>query len=192
MNAQIDEMINAAGRQAQEARSLVHDHSDVFTRRPEEHRWSAAEHIAHISLTDRPYLDVIEPAILKAREGGKLGEGPFRGGTVGNWFANSMKPPVKRRMKTMKRLHPPAELDVDAVLHEFETTRADLVRTLEGARGVDLDRAKMRSPFLKILKMPVYSGYRVLLIHADRHLWLVREAIDAVENPAVEDPGVSE
>jgi hypothetical protein len=53
-----------------------------------------------------------------------------------------------------------------------------MVANLERARGVDLDRATMRSPYLKLLKMPLYSAYQVLLLHADRHLWLAREILE--------------
>ena len=181
MSRQLDEMIERARAQAAEARALADAHRDEFFRRPSENRWSAGEQIAHVSLTDRPYLDVMDPVIREARIRGRLSEGPFRGGLLGNWFARSMAPPVKRRMKTMKQLHPAPSLTADAVVQDFEAVRSALVASLESARGVDLDRAKIRSPYLKLLKMPLYSAYQVLLIHADRHLWLAGEILAELE-----------
>ena len=181
MSRQLDEMIERARAQAAEARALADSHRESFLRRPSEDRWSAGEQIAHISLTDRPYLDVMDPVIREARVRGRLSDGPFRGGLLGNWFARSMAPPVRRRMKTMKRLHPAPSLTIDGVVQEFETVRAALVASLESAQGVDLDRAKMRSPYLKLLKMPLLSAYEVLLTHADRHLWLAGEILSGFE-----------
>ncbi|MFV1988748.1 MAG: DinB family protein, partial [Gemmatimonadota bacterium] len=178
MSGQIDTMIDRARLQAEDARSLVSAHAATFLARPTEDRWSAGEQIEHISLTDRPYLEVFDPAIRAARIRGFLGDGPFRGGTLGNWFARSMAPPVKRRMKTFKKLSPPPDLEPERVVQGFEKVRAELVASLESARGVDLDRAKLRSPHLKLLKMPLYSAYEVVLTHGDRHLWLAREILE--------------
>jgi len=153
---------------------------DEFLRRPGEDRWSAAEHLAHLPLTERPYFTVIEAALRAARSRGRLGVGPFKGGAVGNWFARMMEPPVTRRMKTIQRLRPPLALTIDGVVAEFEAARDALRGSLELAKGVDLDAAKLRSPFLKPLKMPVSSAYPVLLSHARRHLWLAHEAMEIV------------
>ncbi|MDX1396654.1 MAG: DinB family protein [Gemmatimonadota bacterium] len=181
MSRQLEEMMDRARAQAGEARALAEAHPENFLRRPSESRWSAGEQIAHVSLTDRPYLEVMDPVIREARVRGRLSEGPFRGRPLGNWFARSMSPPVKRRMKTMKRLHPQGSLAADALVQEFEAVRAALIASLESARGVDLDRAKMRSPYLKLLRMPLFSAYQVLLNHGDRHLWLAGEILSEME-----------
>ncbi len=178
MSGQIDVLIDRARLQAEDARSLASAHAGTFLVRPTEDRWSAGEQIEHVTLTDGPYLEVIDPVIRTARIRDLLGDGPFEGGTLGNWFARMMAPPVKRRMKTPGKLQPAADLDAERVVQGFEKVRAELVASLESARGVDLDRAKMRSPYLKLLKMPLYSAYEVLLTHADRHLWLAREILE--------------
>jgi len=180
VSGQIDDWIAEARRQALEARALALGYPDAFLRRPGEDRWSAAEHLAHLPLTERPYLPVIEASLRAARSRGKLADGPFEGGAVGNWFARMMEPPVTRRMKTMQRLRPPLALTIDGVVAEFDAARDALGASLELARGVDLDAAKLRSPFLKPLKMPVSSAYRVLLSHARRHLCLANEAVENV------------
>ena len=177
MSGQIDGLIDRARIQMEDARALAGVHEARFMERPSENRWSAGEQLEHVALTDAPYLEVIETAIREARIRGVLGEGPFSGGKIGNWFARSMAPPVRRRMKTMKKLHPPPDLTVQQVLSNFDRVRTELIGSLELARGVDLDRTTIRSPFLKLLKMPVWSAYDVLLTHADRHIWLARQIV---------------
>jgi hypothetical protein len=178
MSGQIDDMIDRARMQAEDARELALAHKGTFLVRPEENRWSPGEQIEHVSLTDPAYLEIIDQRIREAHLRGELGDGPFRGGKLGNWFARSMAPPVKRRMKTMKQLNPAPDLSAEEIVQKFERVRSDMVANLERARGVDLDRATMRSPYLKLLKMPLYSAYQVLLLHADRHLWLAREILE--------------
>jgi len=183
VSAQIDEWIAEAARQAGEARALSESHPEAFLRRPGQDRWSAAEHVAHLPLTERPYFPVIEASVRSARSRGRLGEGPFKGGVVGNWFARTLEPPVTHRIKTMRQLYPPLALTAEGVVAEFEATRDALRASIELARGVDLDAAKLRSPLLKVLKMPVSSAYPVLLAHARRHLRLAHEAIANVTRP---------
>jgi len=177
VSTQIDEWIAEATQQAGEARALAESHPDAFLRRPGEDRWSAAEHLAHLPLTERPYFPVIEASLRDARSRGRLGDGPFKGGVVGNWFARMLEPPVTHRIKAIEKLHPPLALTPEGVVAEFEAARDALRASLELAGGVDLDAAKLRSPLLKVLKMPVSSTYPVLFAHARRHLQLANEAI---------------
>jgi len=178
MSEQIDAMIDRARFQAEDARALAVDYGETFLVRPIENRWSPAEQIEHISMTDRPYMAIIDQTLREAQLRGVLGDGPFRGGKIGNWFANAMSPPVKKRMKTMKKLHPAPDLVTEDVIQRFEAVRSELAALLERSRGVDLDRATMRSPYLKLLKMPLYSAFQVLLNHGDRHLWLARAVLE--------------
>lgn len=176
MNAQVQEMIAEATRQRDEVSEFLRGLDDeTFSRRPEPNRWGPGEQIAHLPITDRPYLDVIRQAQAEGRAAGLEGDGPFRGGAIGNWFGRSMEPPVKRRFKTPKKLYPAPELDRDTVLADFETVRNEMIELLETGDGLDFDRIRMTSPFMKLLKMPIYSAYHVLLIHARRHIWLAKE-----------------
>lgn len=148
-----------------------------IVRRPDPSHWSVVEHVAHIGRTDLPYLERIAEALERGHEKGRYGSGPFKGGLVGNWFARTMAPPPKRRMRTTKELEPPVDLDPDTVLGDFEARCEALLASFEAADGLDLDALKVSSPFLSLLRMPVSSAYRVLVNHADRHLWLIEETL---------------
>jgi hypothetical protein len=149
-------------------------------RRPTPTRWSVVEHVFHVTLTDVPYVERIDAALRKGREDGRLGGGPYRGAPIGNWFARTMEPPPKRRLRTTRELEPPMDLDPDAVEAEFRSTRERLIASLAAAEGLDLDALRIGSPFLALLRMPVSSAFRVLVAHGDRHLWLAEEALGQV------------
>jgi hypothetical protein len=138
-------------------------------------RWSIGEHIEHLSIATRPYLKAIRAALDTARARGLTGSGPHRRGWIGEWFVRSMEPPPRMRVKTPTFLEPQPNLPREEVLARFLETQADLLVVLREANGVDLGRARMRSPFLKPLKLSVGQAIRVILAHNRRHLWHVRQ-----------------
>lgn len=163
---------------------------DSFQWRPKPDKWSVGEHIKHISLTNRPYLDAIDQALHEAREAGWSGAGPYRGGPVGRWFARMMEPPPRRRLPTVGRLEPPPDLDRESVLTELAAVQEATVTSLRAAEGLDIGRAKIRSPFLKLLRLPVIQAFEVMLAHTRRHIWLMREVTGAPGFPVTgSEPG---
>lgn len=184
MNEQLETFAAQVREQAEEASRLLGAGDELAAiRRPAPDRWSVAEHIAHVSVTDGPYLEQIDAALEAGRRAGRSGEGPFRGRLLGNWFARLMEPPPRPRLKTLGRLEPPEALAPGTVLEEFEGRCRAIRESVVRADGLDLDRISIRSPYLWLLRMPVFSAYRVLLAHGRRHLWLAREARDAVRAP---------
>lgn len=181
MNEELQSLTDRVRDQRGHVRALFEstDH-DRIVRRPDPGHWSVVEHVSHVGLTDRPYLERIAEALERGEERGRYAEGPFRGGLIGNWFARMMAPPPKRRMRTTKELEPPIDLDAEAVLGDFEARCEALVASFEAAEGLDLDALKISSPFLSLLRMPVSSAYRVLLAHGDRHLWLIEETLGRI------------
>lgn len=145
--------------------------------RPTPDRWSIGEHMVHLALAARPYLDAIERSLAEAKAAGWLAPPPYRYGRIGEWFARTMEPPVRTRIRTTKRLVPAQPTARDAVLADFVAVQDQLVRSMESADGVDLGRATMRSPYMRLLKLSIGSAYRVLLAHNRRHLWHVRRVL---------------
>jgi hypothetical protein len=156
---------------------------DAFLWRPHPDKWSVGEHIEHISLTNRPYLTAIEGSVRAAREAGWLATGPFRGGPLGRWFTRMMEPPPRRRMPTVGHLEPPPDLDREAVLAELQAVQEATITSLHAADGLDIGRAKIRSPFFKLLRLPVIQAFEVMLAHTRRHIWLMQEVMQASDFP---------
>lgn len=171
---QTDEILRLAGSLGPEA----------FLWRPHPDKWSVGEHIEHVSLTNRPYLEAIDESVRAAREAGWSGTGPYRGGLVGRWFARLMEPPPSRRLPTVGHLEPPPELGQETVLAELQAVHEATVTSLRAAEGLDLGRAKIRSPFLKLMKLPVIQAFEVMFAHTRRHIWLMREVMEAPGFPA--------
>ena len=180
MSEQIEALIAEVERQTEEILQLAGPlEPDAFLWRPRPDKWSVGEHIEHISLTNRPYLTAIDESARAAREAGLTATGPFRGGPIGRWFTRFLEPPPRRRMPTTSSLSPPPDLDRDQVLGELQSVQEATATSLRTADGVDLRRASIRSPFMKLLKLPLIQAFEVMFAHTRRHIWLMREVLDS-------------
>lgn len=143
--------------------------------RPSPAKWSVGGHVAHMVIVNGPYIETIASCLAAARDRGRLGEGPYRHGWFGRWFAGAMAPPPKKRWKTAPKMVPDPEVEGADVLRAFRDCQQDLARLAGEARGVDLGRARMSSPFMKILRFSAGAAFGILLSHNRRHLWLIDE-----------------
>src|SRR5882762_3616570 len=126
---------------------------------PGQGRWSAAECIAHLNLSNRAYLPLLDSAIEQLREKKAPASGPFHL----NWNARLLKywlePPSRLRLPTSVPFQPVAVNDPSVALGEFQSIGKALEEKLNSARGLALDHAKIVSPFAEKLKYNLYSAF---------------------------------
>lgn len=184
--AEVADWIAEADRQKDELRVLLHAHSDSALRwRPQPDRWSIAEHIRHLVLTNEGYLDALEEALERTAAEGVSGPPPYASSFIGSRFVRSLEPPVERRFKTLKRLIPAADPGASAdLLADFDAGMDRYERLLRTHVHVDLGRARMRSPFLWLLRLTLAEAARAVLAHNRRHFWLADEVLRSPGFPA--------
>lgn len=172
-------MVAEAGRQLAEVEEIVASRSpEELLRRPDPVKWSVAGHVAHMCLVNESYLTAIEERIRSARASGAVGrDGPYRHPRFASWFARSMEPPPKRRIKTLKSMVPDPVIDSDDVVDRFRSTQRRLVDALERSRGLDLGRVRFGSPFVGLVRLSLGTGLALLLAHNRRHIWLIEEVL---------------
>ena len=144
---------------------------------PGQERWSAAECIAHLNLSNRAYLPLLDSAIERLREKKVSGSGPFHL----NWNARLLKywlePPSRLRLPTGAPFQPIAVKDPAATSGEFQEIGKVLEEKLNSARGFALDRVKLVSPFAAKMKYNAYSAFVLITAHNRRHLWQAEQAL---------------
>ena len=94
-----------------------------------------------------------------------------------------MEPPPKRRFRTQKIFIPSPDRPLDQVRREFLSVRDQLREQLRAADGLDLKRAKVQSPALRFLRMPLGAYFAMILAHDRRHLWQARQVRTAPAFP---------
>jgi hypothetical protein len=134
-------------------------------------RWSIAQCLAHITLGNQEYLREIDAAILQARSRQLFSAGPFKHGWFGNWFARSFEPPPKFKLRNPKVITPPPDVAGEKVSADFDRSQQEVLHRLYEANGIDLARARITSPFLRLLRLSLGQAFAVLTAHARRHLW---------------------
>jgi hypothetical protein len=141
--------------------------------KPAPERWSVAECIEHLNVIAHAYLPGLRQALLRARELGQSGSAPYgRGPLAGRFLLNFMRAgPSKRKVRTMKVFRPSAsELDPREITQRFHDVHQELRALMREADGLDLARARMRSPASRLLSVSAAQAFEMLALHAHRHL----------------------
>ncbi len=146
-------------------------------RRPAEKRWSAAECVEHLNITNRAYLPRLSEAIRTLRQKNLVSRGGFRL----DWNARLLKywlePPSRLRLPTGAAFQPVSVQDPAAVLTAFQSIGQKLEQELASGRGLALDAEKIRSPFAENMQYNVYSAFAIIVAHNRRHLWQAANAL---------------
>jgi hypothetical protein len=142
-------------------------------RRAEPQAWSVAECIAHLTLTTRAFLPLLDDAI--ARAPARADQSPFKKSFLGGWLARNMEPPVRGRYKTIAGFIPVvAESDGDVIMN-FARSQEELRARLQSSDGRDLSKVRVRSAFNRYLTYNVYTAFLILAAHQRRHIWQADE-----------------
>jgi hypothetical protein len=158
-----------------DADSLVDTLSDnQFNWQPGPEAWSVAQCIDHLNTSARLYLPQLDEAIANAIRRGMYGEGPFSYNVIGRFLTAAMEPPARFRVKAPKPFHPPAQRPRSEVMAAFRAYQVQFCDRLRQSNGLDLARAKVRSPTVSWIRMSLGSGFALMLAHERRHLWQAR------------------
>lgn len=173
--------LDAACRQfestKQEAADLVASLSDAEVNwRPHPGRWSIGECLLHLATSTDAVLPALDLAIAQAQRRGWTACGPYRYGWFTRWNVRSMEPPPAFRMRTFRLFQPPATaMRGGAVVRALADSRDRLLERTRVAAGVDLRRAIVVSPVMRLFRLPLGGYLAFLAAHDRRHLWQARQ-----------------
>jgi len=177
---QLDEVKAQFDAASARARQLLTETSaGNLTRRPQPDRWSAAECIAHLTLTNQHYPPLIQGALEQAPPG----DGPYGMDFRGRLLRWILEPPYRSGVKTMPSMEPPTGESPEQVLAAFLSSQEEILKLLEAARGKALEKTTITSPFSKRMRYNAYSCFQVLAAHERRHLWQAEQALAQMVMP---------
>ncbi len=163
---------------ARDAEAMAGDVSDdQFNWRPPSGGWSVAQCIEHLNITTRSYLPALDEGIADAIRRGLYGDGPFRYGWFARMFVRSVGPGGRMKFKAAKAWLPPASRPKQETLAAFRAYQVQCIDRLRQANGLDLSRAKVKSPASNLVRLPLGSAFAVLVAHAERHLAQARRVM---------------
>ncbi|HEX6309464.1 MAG TPA: DinB family protein [Longimicrobiales bacterium] len=150
---------------------------------PRPGRWSIAQCLDHLTRTASLYPEEIERMLRESRTRTAAGARPYREGWIARWVVAGMEPPPRVRIRTIRQVEPPGDLDPRAVLQDFTAAHRRLRELIIGADGVSLRHARMRSPFARAIRFTLGQVFAVIVAHARRHLWQARQVRQDVAFP---------
>jgi hypothetical protein len=156
----------------------------VFTVRPTPRDWSAAECIAHLSLSTEQFLPVLQKAIDEAQKKGWTSQKKPAMDVVGRALRWFLEPPIRKRVKTAGRFVPRSARAKAEAFGEFAALQSKLVDAVHAAEGLDVRKIKVTSPFDRRVKYNLYSAFKIVVAHQRRHLWQAEQAVAQVKRGA--------
>jgi DinB superfamily len=138
-----------------------------LTERPATGGWNIAECLEHLNMTTRAFL----PRWREALSNAPKSDGPYRTDLWGKLLVWVLEPPSRFRMPTTPAFQQIQTPPPDQVLPAFLACQDDLLTVLASARGLAIDRVKVRSPFQEKMQYSVWSSFRISAAHHRRHLW---------------------
>jgi len=169
---QIDTLRTELGETSSRAAKLWSKYALAqLLRKPGEKKWSAAECVEHLNITNRAYLPRIEVAMRELEAKKTVPSVPM----VMNFNAKLLRwwlePPSRLKLPTTAAFQPPAVASAGEVLQAFQELNARIDEQLNRANGLALDKAMISSPFAETMKYNVYSAFVLIVAHNRRHLW---------------------
>jgi hypothetical protein len=135
----------------------------------------------HLNLSAaRLFMPAIDAAMAKARAQGLKSNGPFVYSAFERWCVRTNDAPARMRFKAPRRVQPEPSKSINAVRTEFLRWQDELGERIKGADGLDLRRAKHRSP-IPLVKWSLGAFFQLMLAHERRHIWQARQVR---QNPA--------
>ena len=160
----------------QDGAGLMAGLSDAqFNWHPEPGRWSMAGCFDHLNLSAAMlFMPSIDAAIASAKAGGLRSNGPFVYSAFERWCVKTNDAPARVRFRAPKRVQPAPTKSLDAVRGEFLRWQDELDRRLIDADGLDLRRARHKSP-IPLVKWSLGAFFQLMLAHERRHIWQARQ-----------------
>jgi hypothetical protein len=180
---EIDDFRNQFEQISVEADALTAPLSDEqFAWRPGRDCWSIAECLDHLNATARVYLPALDEGISEAIRRGVYGEGPFKYNWLGRLSVRFSDTGL--RLKAPDDVQPGEGRTRREIVAAFRAYQVQYVDRLRQANGVDLARARMRVPADGWFRIPLGSGFTLIIAHARRHLVQAKRVLDAENFPS--------
>jgi hypothetical protein len=169
----------------QDATGLMSGLSDVqFNWQPEPGRWSMAGCFDHLNLSAAQlFIPRIDKAIAIARAEDLKSNGPFAYSAFERWCVRTNDAPPRMRYKAPRRVRPAAGKPLDQVRADFLRWQDELGRRIQESDGLDLRRAKYKSP-IPLVKWSLGAFFQLMLAHERRHVWQARQVRQNPQFPA--------
>ncbi|MBI4263498.1 MAG: DinB family protein [Acidobacteria bacterium] len=184
LSPEIDAFRRQFEQLALDADALVAPLSDrQFHWQPRPDAWSVAQCIDHLNVTARLYLPMLDEGVADAIRRGMYNAGPYTYNWIGRFLVYLVAPSTRVRARAPKPFQPAAGRPRHDVMAAFRAYQVQYIDRLRQANGLDLARARVSSPLARWIRMPLGSGFAMMVAHEQRHLAQARRVREAAGFP---------
>ena len=139
--------------------------------KPATDRWSMAECLDHLSISELSFKPYLADAIARGRQRFPVNAPPpYLPSMMGGWLARALVPENTGKMKAPQILQPFNPSAILGAIDRFLGQQAELRHWVVDARGIDYNKTRLRSPVTRLVRYSVADAYVVMVVHARRHL----------------------
>lgn len=168
-----DALAHAEARLAKVADAVP---DDRWNARSDKARWSVAECVAHLNLTNAAFEPRIRKAIEEARALPRARSAEYRRDFLGR-ILGAMVGPLPTigkfrigRVKTTAPFVPSGSLPKQELVAEFKRLHVSLDAMVNESEGLAIDQVRITSPFGEKIDYNLYSAFVLIPRHEERHL----------------------
>ncbi|MTI21539.1 DinB family protein [Fulvivirga sp. RKSG066] len=178
----IDELKAITQQLLSDAESLKAKDLSELQQQPESDKWNALMCLEHLNRYGDFYLPEIKSRLAYSTH---EADEYFKGGLLGNYFAESMKPKEKlNKMNTFKSMNPIDDtLDKDTI-DTFIAQQKEMLNLLDDARDKSLKKTKTAISISKWIKLRLGDTFRIVIYHNQRHMVQAFNAINQLKQHA--------
>ncbi|MVN91900.1 DinB family protein [Mucilaginibacter aquatilis] len=148
-------------------------------------KWSIAQVLEHLNFYHNFYLPEIEKAFSKHKQIYNDDNSKFTSGRIGGYLTKIMQPDaagkVSNKTKAFKDYIPAPYLNAQNVLNSFLQNQIRFANLIEQAQHYDLNSLRVPMSITKLIRLKLGDMLRVLVVHQQRHLIQINDAIEMLE-----------
>jgi hypothetical protein len=138
--------------------------------RPEPHRWSIAENLAHLRVTAEVFLPAVDSTVTAIRTRSLHAHKPLKLGLYGRILVWSMESRPVIKMRAPEPLKPQPSALASVELGRFLCSQAAIKQRIADADGLDLTAFRFPSPLVRCLHVNLLEFFSTFNAHSRRHL----------------------
>ena len=147
--------------------------------KPSEDEWSIGQCFDHLSISNRPFLTIIEEIRSGERRRRIRERIPLLPQFFGRLLIRSLRADSGRKLKARPAFSPASSRISRGIIASFVEQQRQLLQLMEATRGLDLDSVTITSPVARFVTYGLMDAYRIIVVHEQNHFVQARRVMDA-------------
>jgi hypothetical protein len=171
MSTAVDKLVNEVRMIADDARSSFGKLSaEELNWKPSAERWSVGQCFEHLLTSNKGYFPIIESVRSGKKKTRFLERLPVLPGLAGKLLIKSLDPASARKIKAPKKFEPAQSNISVTIIDDFVAQQEQIIEGMEATKHLDLEKIVITSPALSAVTYSLLDGYRIIVVHEQRHL----------------------